>query len=90
MPDNITPDRVVKFDAGLGNAIEIELYFDGERESTQIDIDGVPYHFERIHKSLLGTLYILDRDPDYHPYSDKEGYCYIISPFMKSGRSQVQ
>ncbi len=56
---------------------------EGEFLSAQILIDGVPYHLERIPKSLLGAPYIVDTDPDYAPKSDSDGFCYIIAPFSE-------
>jgi hypothetical protein len=66
-----------------GKSIEVPLSFDGERESTSVEIDGVSYHFERIHCSLLSSEYRIDNDPDYQPQTDKDGFCYMIAPFSK-------
>ena len=74
-------DRLATISYGVGEHMQITLSFDGVRLSTHISIDGVPYHFERIYKSVLGSEYIVDNDPDYIPISDSEGYCYIIAPF---------
>ncbi|HEV7798913.1 MAG TPA: hypothetical protein VGO73_12185 [Pyrinomonadaceae bacterium] len=72
----------IEISNGLEN-ISISLEFDGERESTQLLIDGVSYHFERIRKEQLMREYKVDNDPDYYPQSDSLGYCYIIAPFDK-------
>ncbi|HXM35555.1 MAG TPA: hypothetical protein VN920_10240 [Pyrinomonadaceae bacterium] len=74
--------RRVEISNGLEN-LSISLEFDGERESTQLLIDGVSYHFERIRKEQLMSEYKVDNDPDYYPQSDDLGYCYIIAPFGK-------
>lgn len=72
--------RVVEISNGLAT-ISVSMEFDGERESTQLLIDGVSYHFERIRKEQLVTEYKIDSDPDYEPQSDDFGYCYVIAPF---------
>ena len=76
-------ERTVVIDAGAGKSIDVPISFDGERLSAQLNIDGIPYHLERIHKSVLGSEYIVDNDPDYVPKSDSEGFCYIIAPFSE-------
>ena len=63
--------------------ITVSLEFDGVRESTEILIDGVFYHFERIKKEQLVSQYKVDMDPDYEPQSDEFGYCYMIAPFCR-------
>ena len=63
--------------------IVVSLEFDGEREGTQILIDGISYHFERIKKEQLMSEYKIDGDPDYDPQSDDMGYCYLIAPYCK-------
>jgi hypothetical protein len=75
-------ERTVIFSSN-GKSIKVPLSFDGERESTSVEIDGVSYHFERIHYSLLLSEYRIDNDPDYHPHTDKDGFCYLIAPFLK-------
>ena len=47
-------------------SVKIQLSFDGERESAHVEIDGIPYHFERIHCSQLLSEYRIDNDPYYH------------------------
>jgi hypothetical protein len=74
--------RRVEISNGLA-AIRVSLEFDGERESTQLLIDGVSYHFERIRKEQLIREYKVDSDPDYDPQSDDFGYCYMIAPFCQ-------
>lgn len=76
-------ERTVTIDAGAGKSVDIPIPFDGERFSAELYIDGIPYHLERIHKSVLGSEYIVDNDPDYAPKSDREGFCYIITPFSE-------
>jgi len=66
-----------------GKSVEVPLSFDGERDSNSVEIDGIPYHFERIHFSHLLSEYRIDNDPDYQPQTDKDGFCYIISPYSK-------
>lgn len=63
--------------------IEIPLNLDGDREVATILMDGISYHLERIKKEALLSQYFIDRDTDYQPQTDNEGYCYILSPFCK-------
>ncbi len=63
--------------------IEIPLILDGDREVATILIDGIFHHLERIKKETLLSQYFVDRDPDYEPQTDTDGYCYILSPFSK-------
>jgi hypothetical protein len=63
--------------------IEIPLILDGDREVATILIDGISYHLERIKKETLLSQYFIDRDKNYQPQTDTEGYCYILSPFCK-------
>jgi hypothetical protein len=63
--------------------IEIPLILDGDREVATILIDGIFHHLERIKKETLLSQYFIDRDPDYEPQTDTDGYCYILSPFSK-------
>jgi len=79
MVDNL---RRVEISNGL-ESLRFSLEFDGERESTQLLINGVSYHFERISKEQLMREYKVDNDPDYYPQSDELGYCYMIAPFGK-------
>ena len=74
--------RRVEISNGIANMV-VSLEFDGERESTQLLIDGVSYHFERIEKERLMSEYKIDADPDYEPQSDDMGYCYLIAPYCK-------
>ena len=76
-------EHTATIDDGLGRTVRIPLVHEGEFLSAQILIDGVPYHLERIPKSLLGAPYIVDTDPDYAPKSDSDGFCYIIAPFSE-------
>jgi len=75
-------ERTVIFSSS-GKSIEVSLCFDGERESTSVEIDGISYHFERIHYSFLLSEYRIDNDPDYQPQTDKDGFCYILAPYSK-------
>jgi hypothetical protein len=77
----------VEISNGLAT-INVFLEFDGERESTQLLIDGVSYHFERIKKDQLIREYKIDNDPDYDPQSDELGYCYMIAPFCQQVPTQ--
>lgn len=79
--------RRVEISNGLEN-LSVSLEFDGERESTQLLIDGVSYHFERIRKQQLIHDYKIDNDPDYDPQSDDLGYCYLIAPFCQQTTGQ--
>lgn len=63
--------------------IEIPLISDGDREVATILIDGIFYHLERIKKETLLSQYFVDRDTDYQPQTDTDGYCYILSPFCE-------
>jgi len=63
--------------------IEIPLILDGDREVATIVIDGIFYHLERIKKETLLSQYVIDRDTDYQPQTNVDGYCYILSPFCK-------
>jgi hypothetical protein len=63
--------------------LEIPLISDGDREVATILLDGVFYHFERIKKETLLSQYVIDRDTDYQPQTDTDGYCYILAPFCK-------
>ncbi len=74
--------RRVEISDGIAT-ISVSLEFDGERESTQLLIDGVSYHFERIKKERLISEYKVDGDPDYEPQSDDFDYCYLIAPYCK-------
>ncbi|MGI8733213.1 MAG: hypothetical protein ACR2LM_07915 [Pyrinomonadaceae bacterium] len=74
--------RRVEISNGIANIV-VSLEFDGERESTQLLIDGISYHFERIKKERLMGDYKVDGDPDYEPQSDVSGYCYLIAPYCK-------
>lgn len=65
------------------NFIEIPLILDGDREVATILIDGIFHHLERIKKETLLSKYFVDRDPDYEPQADTDGYCYILSPFCE-------
>jgi hypothetical protein len=53
-------ERTVMLSTSMGQSVEIPLVFDGERESAEIRINGAPYHFERIHSSLLLSEYRID------------------------------
>ena len=75
-------EHIATITDGFGNSITLPLIFDGDRQYSQINIDGVPYHIERIPKSLLMSTYTVDADPDYQPQTDDKGYCYIIAPFL--------
>ncbi len=75
-------ERKVIFSSN-GKSVEIPLDFDGERESASVEIDGVHYHFERIHYSSLLSEYRVDNDPDYQPQTDENGFCYMIAPHSK-------
>ena len=75
--------RRVEISNGL-DSFNVFLEFDGERESTQLLIGGVSYHFERIPKQQLISDYKIDNDPDYDPQSDDLGYCYLIAPFCQT------
>jgi hypothetical protein len=74
--------RRVEISNGLAS-LNVSLEFDGERESTQLLIDGVGYHFERIKKEQFIREYRVDNDPDYDPAADDLGYCYMIAPFSQ-------
>lgn len=63
--------------------LEIHLEFDGERDSARVEIDGVPYHFERIHYTDLLTEYRVDNEPGFEPHTDKDGFCYILAPYSR-------
>jgi len=63
--------------------VEIPLISDGVREVATVLLDGVFYHLERIKKKTLLSQYFVDRDADYKPQTDSDGYCYILSPFCK-------
>lgn len=76
-------ERIVTLTANNGKSVEIQLDFDGERESASIEISGINYHFERIHIDDLLTEYKIDNDPDFNPHTDEDGYCYMIVPFSK-------
>jgi len=75
-------ERTVLFSSN-GKSVEVPLSFDGVRDSTSVEIDGVQYHFERIHYSHLLSEYRIDNDPDYQPQTDQDGFCYIIAPYSK-------
>jgi hypothetical protein len=79
MPEEL---RQVEISNGLAT-ITVSLEFDGDRESTQLRIDGVKYHFERIKKERLISEYRIDTDPDYEPQSDESGYCYLLAPYSR-------
>jgi len=76
-------ERTVSLTANNGKSTDIQLAFDGERESASLQLDGVNYHFERIHVDELLTEYRIDNDPDFNPQTDKDGFCYILAPFSK-------
>ncbi|QQS46045.1 MAG: hypothetical protein IPM66_19315 [Acidobacteriota bacterium] len=73
----------VKIQNEFGDTITIELTFDGERNSSQLFINGVWYHFEQIKPEELISQYKVDQDPDYKPRLDATGHCYILAPFME-------
>lgn len=75
--------RVAEIISETGESVRISLSFDGERESSVVNIDGIRYHLERISKERLASEYQVDSDPDYQPKSDSAGYCYILAPFSK-------
>lgn len=75
--------RIVEIGNGLGEKIEVELEFEGDREGGSLFIDGISYHFERLEKERLLRDYKIDDDPDYHPKTDADGCCYLIAPFSE-------
>ena len=66
-----------------GEAINIPLFLEGEREATVLMINGVQYHLERILRQQFVSRYRVDSDPDYDPQEDAEGFCYILAPFSR-------
>lgn len=64
-----------------GDSISTLMSFDGKREASVINIDGIRYHIERISKTELVSEYRVDSDPEYQPQSDADGFCYILAPF---------
>lgn len=61
--------------------LSVNLEDDGcDRMATMLYINGRAYHFERIPKEEFLRGYCVDRDPDYNPETDEEGYCYMIAP----------
>ncbi len=64
-----------------GESVTVPLASDGDREVARLEMDGVFYHLERIHKSDLLAHYKVDDDPDYDPQSDDAGFCYLLAPY---------
>ncbi len=81
MPDDF---RRVELSNGMVNMV-VSLEFDGQRESTQLLIDGVSYHFERIKKESLMTDYKVDGDPDYEPHTGLSSF-----PLQSVGKLTTQ
>jgi hypothetical protein len=74
-------ERIATITDGDGQQIALQLIPDSPREWSSLFIDGVPYHIERLPVEELVTDYRVDTDPDYHPQSDYQGFCYILAPF---------
>jgi hypothetical protein len=75
----------IRIENEQGESIEVVLVRDGDRPIGTIMIQGVRYHIERLPREEMMALYVVDTDPDYHPKTDAEGYCYIVAPFSGRG-----
>src|SRR5690625_6456048 len=67
-------EHTATIDDGLGRTVRIPLVHEGEFLSAQILIDGVPYHLERIPKSVLGSQYIVDRSEEHTSELQSRGH----------------
>ena len=63
--------------------LQVPLEKCGDREAGTIFIDNIPYHIERISKTLLCKEYKIDADPDYVPQTDNANRCVVVAPFSK-------
>ena len=66
-----------------GNAMPVTLEDDFDRPRAILEVDGIPHYFERIKRSDLMRMYLVDRDPDYRPKTDRRGHCYLLVPCSK-------
>lgn len=64
-----------------GLALQVPLESCGDREGAMIFIDDVPYHIERMPKSLLCKEYKIDTEPRYDPQTDNANRCVMVAPF---------
>ena len=76
--------KVATIHAIDGQSVTVPLFLDGDREVARLEIDGVNYHLERVHKSDLLSHYKVDDDPDYDPQADNAGFCYLLVPYSAS------
>jgi hypothetical protein len=66
-----------------GLTLEVPLENCGDREAATIFIDNVPYHIERMPKSLLCEEYKVDTEPGYDPQTDDANHCVMVAPFSQ-------
>lgn len=74
-------NRIIEISNEMGDSIRTPMSFDGKRDATVINIEGIRYHIERVSKTDLVSEYRVDSDPEYQPQSDADGFCYILAPF---------
>lgn len=74
--------KVCDIEAPDGQRMLVELIEEDGRGIAKLVVNGVPCQFERL-SAVEGKLYRLDRDPNYNPILDEDGFVSMSAPYCQ-------